>query len=113
MKKEPIIYFAAEDERPKDRKPSVGQFLRIGRPSKRCYEYVHHSLNYSSHTLKDLQGLLKLEGTKVKIISILKMRNGSEVAVLRKNDEKNFFKSIDKLFADLHKGIASKELNFI
>lgn len=112
MKKEPIIYFPGELI-PKDKKPSVGQFLQIGKPSKRCYEYIHHSLNHNSHTLSELQDLLKLEGAKVKIVSILKMRNGSEIAVLRQKDEKNFLKSIDKLFADINKSMKSKELNFI
>lgn len=113
MRKEPIIYFSTEDEIRKDRKPSVGQFLQIGKPSKRCYEYIHHSLNHNSHTLSELQDLLKLEGATVKIISILKMRNGSEIAVLRKKDEKNFLRGIDKLFADLNRSMKSKELNFI
>jgi len=113
MRKEPIIYFSNEDLIPKDRKPFVGQFLQIGKPSKRCYEYIHHSLNHDAHTLSELQDLLKLEGIMVKIISILKMRNGSEIAVLRKKDEQNFLTTIDKLFADLSKSIESKELNFI
>lgn len=113
MKKEPIIYFPNTVEERKNKKASVGQILRIGKPSKRHYEYLYHSLNYNSHTIEELQKLLKLEGLKVKIVSILKMSNGSEIAVLRKKDERPFLNDIEKIFSDLNKGLETKELNFI
>lgn len=111
MKKEPIIYFPNSDEAPERKQVSVGKVLRIGKPSRRYYEYVHHSLNYNSHRLKDLEALLELEGTAVKVISILKMKTGSKIAVLHKNSGENFSENVDKLFASLDQALDANELN--
>lgn len=113
MKKDPIIYFPNTADTSEQKIAAVGQQLSIGKPSKHYYEYINHSLNYNSLELKDFKALLKLEGVAVRIISILKMKNGDQIAVLRKKDGNDFLKNIEKLFADLNKGLVSKELNFI
>lgn len=113
MKKEPIIYFPNSTAVKDKLTAKVGQQLAIGKPSKQYYEYINHSLNYNFLELKDFKALLKLEGIHVKIVSILNMKSGNQIAVLRRKDGRDFLKNIEKLFADLNKGLASRELKLI
>lgn len=112
MKKEPIIYFPQASETPIKKEVNVGRLLRIGKPSKRYYEHIYHSLNHNAHRLQDLQRLVKVEGLTVRVISILKMRTGDTIAVLHRKDGKDFLTDIKKLFANIDKALATKELKF-
>ena len=49
----------------------------------------------------------------MKIASILKMKNGRDIAVLVKKDGNNFLEGIDKLFVEIKKALESKELLFL
>lgn len=112
MKKEPIIYFPQDPETVVTDTVAVGRLLRIGKPSKRYYEHIYHSLNYNTHRLQDLQHLLKVEGLTVRIVSILSMRSGDSIAVLHRKDGKDFLTDIKKLFTHIDKALAAKELKF-
>lgn len=112
MKKEPIIYFPQDPEIPMKREAQVGRLLRIGKPSKRYYEHIYHSMNHNAHRLEDLQRLLKVEGFTVRIISILRMRTGDKIAVLHRKDGKDFLTDIKKLFANIDKALDTNELKF-
>jgi len=113
MKKDPLIYFPNSADNTNEKTAKVGQLLAIGAPSKKYYEYINQSLNYNSLAINDFKILLKLEGVHVKIISIMNMKNGNLIAVVRKKDGSNFLNNIEKLFTDLNKAIASKELTVI
>ncbi len=54
MKKEPIIYFPNDMDISEKMEATVGELLRIGKPSKNYYEHLYHSLNHNSHRLIDL-----------------------------------------------------------
>lgn len=112
MKKRPIIYFPEDPEIEAKEVARVGRVLRIGKPSRRYYEHIYHSLNHGTHRLKDLQQLLKIEGLTVKIISILRMKTGDRIAVLHRRDGKDFVSDIKKLFTNIDKALDSKELDF-
>jgi len=112
MKREPIIYFPQSTETLQEKEVVVGEVLRLGKPSKRYYEHVHHALNHNYNQLKEPQELLKLEGLPVKIVSILRMRSGYSIAVLHRKDGKEFLTNIEKLFAIVDKALDTKELKF-
>ena len=113
MKRNPIILFPEFLNVEERTNATVGELLRIGKPSRLHYEFIHHSLEYDSHKIVDIKKLLDLEGDDVKIASILKMKNGRDIAVLVKKDGNNFLEGIDKLFVEIKKALESKELLFL
>ncbi len=113
MKRKPIILFPEFLNVEERTNATVGESLRIGKPSRLHYEFIHHSLEYDSHKIVDIKKLLDLEGDDVKIASILKMKNGRDIAVLVKKDGNNFLEGIDKLFVEIRKALECKELLFL
>lgn len=118
MKKEPVILFpdiqdgsASKNDahnpqmviRPRD-------FFVIGPPSSRYYQFIHHSLQYHLHQVKDLEILSKMNGAAVMVTSILTMKDGSVIAALKRPDNKFFFDKVDRLFAKPIESVLSKEL---
>ncbi|MEO1012283.1 MAG: hypothetical protein AAFX53_13325 [Bacteroidota bacterium] len=119
MKKEVVLPFPGY-ETVKEKKVGVPKdaeipirprmLLRLGKPSKSIYEFVYASLHFEKHTLSDLKGLLKFQGMEVEVVSILKMKDGSSIAALRRPEGDNFSEGVESLFADVVKSIKAKEL---
>ncbi len=87
-----------------------GNFLKIRKPSNRYYKAVYHSLKFGEHQLGQLQKLSQVTYEIVRVVSVLRMKNGTSLAVLRKPDETPFYGQVLKLFADIEEGVACKEL---
>jgi hypothetical protein len=87
-----------------------GDYVKIGHPSNRYYEYISPSIDPGNLNISDLKKFRAIRGEIVKIISIITMANGDAMAVLVDQDWQPFFKNIPKIYAHLEKGFASKEL---
>lgn len=87
-----------------------GNYLKIGHPSNRYYEYISPSLSPGNLSLLDLKQFRSIRGEIVKIVSILKMSNGGDTLVLAYEDWRPFSEGVVKIYAQLEKGFASKEL---
>jgi len=84
--------------------------LKIGKPSNRYYQFIHPSLDFKNHQLEDLAKLRKIKDAIVTVSSILTMKGGRLVAVLRRNDGKNYQNRLERVFADVNESLRAKEL---
>lgn len=87
-------------EKPVTTKLSIGNSIKIGKPSNRYFQYIYGSLNFFNLKLSDLTELVPLEGTSAKVVGMIQMVNGDEIAIIAKRDSSPFFKNYIKLFVD-------------
>ncbi len=115
-KRRPVFYpeFDVDEKTPKVdtlewQNIRPGQYLKIGDPSNRYYQYIYTSLSFDDHKVENLKKLLSFEGMEVVVISILKMKDGSFFAVLERKGEA-FTDRISRVYADLKNAYLKKEL---
>lgn len=119
MKKERIVLFPGHEasslEKRNTNKEELhdiapGKAYRIGKPSNRYYEHIHPTLEPGQMTVSDFEGFRRIKGTIVIVTSILRMKNGDRIAVLRTYDDTFFMDEIKKIFAFIKMSLAREEL---
>ena len=119
MKKERIILFP-ENESGKEEGSAIyinsirnfrtGKSYRIGQPSSKNYQYIHPVIETRGMSVNDFEDFRIIEGMIITVTSILRMVNGSRIAVLRNFHDKPFLKNYEKVFAHIDMSISTHEI---
>jgi muramoyltetrapeptide carboxypeptidase LdcA involved in peptidoglycan recycling len=118
MKKKPVVLFPGSEkihkpehlEKPLKKSIGLRDTVKIGKPSSRYFQFIHPSLDFDKHRLENLSNLTKNKDVIVLVTSILTMRGGKSIAVLRRLDGKLFQDNLECVFADIDDSIKSNEL---
>ena len=87
-----------------------GNKYKIGKPSKDHYQYIHSHIVTCNQNDRPSNDLEKVKGAPVKVSSIITMKDGCRIAVLRPLDTEFFMESLPKLYARIDKATASSEI---
>ncbi|MDT0606633.1 hypothetical protein [Croceitalea rosinachiae] len=111
-KKERTVLFPEFEQMEKvsPREVMMGMLIKIGRPSNRYFQYIYRSLDFFNLKLSDLKHLIPLQGTKAKVIGLIQMVNGDEIAIIAKRDGTPFFSHYKRLFVDRKLALEKEEI---
>lgn len=111
-KKERVVLFPEFEELPKvtPNEVMMGMPIKIGRPSNRYFQYIYRSLDFFNVKLSDLKDLIPLQGTRAKVIGLIQMVNGDEIAIIAKRDGSPFFSNYRRLFIDKKLALEKEEI---
>jgi hypothetical protein len=119
MKKKRVILFPGSEDTSVLKENNItkplkeiraGKIYKIGQPSNRYYQYIHPIIDPKTLNIQNLEDFKKIENIIVRVISILRMSNGSSIAVLKHYKDQKVIGNIEKIFADVDMSIKSKEL---
>lgn len=111
--KERVVLFPETNQEGKlePKEVVMGMLIKIGKPSNRYFQYIYRSLDFFNLKLSDLKDLIPLKGTKAKVIGLIKMVNGDEIAIIAKRDNSPFFNDYRRLFIDKKQALQKQEIN--
>ena len=113
--KERIVLFPEfeQQEKVSPREVMMGMLVKIGKPSNRYFQYIYRSLDFFNLKLSDLKDLIPLQGTKAKVIGLIQMVNGDEIAIITKRDNSPFFSDYRRLFIDKKLALQKQEITIV
>ncbi|MGC1515349.1 MAG: hypothetical protein WA810_07205 [Maribacter sp.] len=88
----------------------LGATYVIGQASSAYYRYVSPVMFPRNMSPQALQNFMPIEGALTIVTSILQMRNGENIAVLRPLNDRPFLKKFHKLFVLADKALSTHEL---
>lgn len=114
-RKERVVLFPEfeQQEKVSPKEVVMGMLVKIGKPSNRYFQYIYRSLDFFNLKLSDLKDLIPLQGTKVKVIGLIQMVNGDEIAIIAKKDNSPFFSDYRRLFIDRKLALQKEEITII
>lgn len=114
-KKERVILFPdfEQGEKITPKEVMMGISIKIGKPSNRYFQYIYRSLDFFNLKLSDLKDLIPLQGTKAKVIGLIQMVNGDEIAIIAKRDNSPFFDDYVRLFIDKKLALENEEITIV
>ena len=114
-RKERVVLFPVfvQQEKVSPKEVVMGMRVKIGKPSNRYFQYIYRSLDFFNLKLSDLKDLIPLQGTKVKVIGLIQMVNGDEIAIIAKKDNSPFFSDYRRLFIDRKLALQKEEITII
>lgn len=114
-KKERVVLFPEFKEQPKATPTEImmGMLIKIGKPSNRYFQYIYRSLDFFNAKLSDLKDLIPLQGTKAKVIGLIQMVNGDEIAIIAKKDNSPFFSDYRRLYVDRKLALKKEEITIV
>ena len=89
---------------------SIGATIRIGAPSNRYYQYIHSSLDFFNHSLKDLSAMLELQGVTARVMGMVKLNGGNRYAVIEFEEDPAFSGDRRRLFVDASLALKNREV---
>jgi len=113
--KERVVLFPEfeKQEKVSPKEVMMGMLVKIGKPSNRYFQYIYRSLDFFNLKLSDLKDLIPLQGTKAKVIGLIQMVNGDEIAIITKRDNSPFFGDYRRLFIDKKLALQKEEITII
>ena len=97
----PVLFpMEGDGEVPEVQTLSIGAIVRIGAPSNRYYQYIHSSLDFFNHSLKELSAMRSLQGATARVMGMIKLNEGSCYAVIEFEKDQVLSKDRRRLFVD-------------
>ena len=111
-KVKPVVLFPTEAaiEMSTPKKIGLGDIIRIGKPSSRYYQYIHHSVDFLSHKLTDLVELLDLNGATVRVTGMIRLKGGSRFAIAVPENTEEFPQNKRRLFVEVSQALKNREV---
>lgn len=105
---EPPVLFPMENdgEVPEVTRLDIGTIIRVGAPSNRYYQYVHSSLDFFNHSLKDLSAMLHLRGATARVTGVVKLNGGNRYAVVECQEDQDHH----RFFVDTSLALKNREV---
>ena len=112
VKRRPVVLFPTEPEMEMTSPESIGMgdLIRIGKPSSRYYQYIHHSVDFLSHKLTDLSELLDLKGATVRVTGMIRLKGGSRFAIAEPENTGDFPQNKRRLFVEVTRALQNREV---
>ncbi|MEM9649750.1 MAG: hypothetical protein AAF969_14830 [Bacteroidota bacterium] len=97
--------------KPKPKSIRIGSVYIIGKPVNETYLYLESKLHqFESQTQSISLSSHKLIGKMVSIVGILNRANSKAIYILGRRDQKDFYKGLTRIYADLENALVAKEL---
>ena len=87
-----------------------GNIYRIGQPSANYYQHIASFIVLEELYARESDDFNTIEGSIIKVTSIISMVNGKRVAVLRHFQDQLFLCKFEKIFVHVDMGISSREI---
>lgn len=92
------------------KKPKLGTTFVIGQPVNETYLHLNSSIAQNEDGSSSKLSARKLIGKTVVIMGILNRANSEQIHILGRQDQKDFYRGLDKIFANVDKALIAEEL---
>lgn len=119
MKKErPVLFpeFENSNELPSEQLRNslndlaLGHVYKIGEPSSLHYQHIYPAINSEEMNISELEDFNTIQGSIVKVTSILQMANDNKIAVLMPYKAELLLNEYQKIFAHIENSVSSDEI---
>ena len=89
---------------------TLGHSYKIGKPSSLHYQHVYPTINSEEMSINEHEDFSTIQGSIVKVTSILQMANGTKIAVLMPYKAELLLNEYQKIFAHIENSVISDEI---
>lgn len=89
---------------------TLGYIYKIGKPSSLHYQHIYPAINSEEMNINELEDFSTIQGSIVKVTSILQMASGTKIAVLMPYKAELLLNEYQKIFAHIKNSVISDEI---